>query len=51
MYGLIKTTKSNWLGPNLLSNVGGMTALAVAFASLTAAFLVIATAFTGSGVA
>ena len=46
MYGLIKTSKLNWLG-----NVGGMTALAVAFASLTAAFLVIATAFTGGGVA
>lgn len=46
MYGLIKTTKQNWLG-----NVGSVTVLAVAFGSLTAAFLVIATAFTGSGVA
>ena len=46
MYGLIKTSKPTWLG-----NVGSATALAVAFASLTAAFLVIATAFTGGGVA
>ena len=46
MYGLIKTSKPNWLG-----NVGSMTAIAVAFASLTAAFVVIATAFTGGGVA
>ena len=46
MYGLIKPVKHNWLG-----NIGSMTVLAVAFGSLTAAFLVIATAFTGSGVA
>jgi hypothetical protein len=46
MYGLIKTSKSNWLG-----NLGGATAVTVAIASLTAAFFVIATAFTGAGVA
>jgi hypothetical protein len=46
MYGLIKPSKLNWLG-----TVGGATALAVAFASLTAALLVIATAFTGGSVA
>jgi hypothetical protein len=46
MYGLIKPSKSNWLG-----NLGGATVISVALASLTAAFFVIATAFTGAGVA